>query len=313
MKNRFKISIVFVLLSLGALNAQVGIGTTTPSTVLHVEGGSSGEFGLLSSNLTGTGAGVNFQDQTTTSRFHVGISARGNDMFFRVGNSPQARLDANGLFGIGVTTTPATRLHVESNGAGEFGLLSSNLIGTGAGINFQDQTTTSRFHVGLSARGNDMYFRTGNANQFLFGANGYFGIGILTPRAPIHLANFMANNRQILLYEEANDNHQFYGFGINASVFRYQIGNLSASHVFYGGVNATTSNELFRIRGNGSVGVGGVAAPAARVDVNGYVKVASADTIGDAAPQPGMIRYNNTTNTFQGYVGGATPGWVNLN
>ena len=241
MKNRFEISIVFVLLSLGALNAQVGIGTTTPSTSLQVESNAAGEFGLLSSNFTGNGAGINFQDQTTTSRFHVGIAAYGNNMNFRVGNAYQATLTSGG----------------------------------------------------------------------------YFGIGTLTPHAPIHLANFLGNNRQILLYEEANDNHQFYGFGINASVLRYQIANLSASHVFYGGLNATTSNELFRIRGNGSVGVGGVAAPVAKLEVNGYIKVGTTDDIADpVAPVPGMIRYNSTTDRFEGYCGPLAPGgagWKTLN
>jgi hypothetical protein len=63
---------------------------------------------------------------------------------------------------------------------------------------------------------------------------------------------------------------------------------------------------------NDNVGIGTLS-PTVKLDVNGYIKVGNTDTAGDATPAAGMIRYNNTTSKFQGYVGGATPGWVDLN
>jgi hypothetical protein len=46
------------------------------------------------------------------------------------------------------------------------------------------------------------------------------GIGTNTPNAPLQLAN-TAGNRKIVLLESANNDHQFYGVGINTSMFRY--------------------------------------------------------------------------------------------
>ena len=74
--------------------------------------------------------------------------------------------------------------------------------------------------------------------------------------------------------------------------------------------SGTTTNMVVNETGN--VGIG-TTAPAAKLDVNGYIKLGSSDGLGDITPQPGMIRFSNTTNKFQGYVGGSTNAWVDLN
>lgn len=95
--------------------------------------------------------------------------------------------------------------------------------------------------------------------------NGRVGIGIATPNAPLHFANTIAN-RRIILWEEANNDHQYYGVGINPYMLRHQVSNTGSSHAFYAATSATTSNELMRISGNGTVGIG-VTTPAAILSV----------------------------------------------
>ncbi|MVM37267.1 hypothetical protein GO730_05830 [Spirosoma sp. HMF3257] len=57
-------------------------------------------------------------------------------------------------------------------------------------------------------------------------------------------------NKKIVLYDLGSD-HQFFGFGIQADTFRYQLGSASGSHVFYTGTSPATSAELVRLQGNG--------------------------------------------------------------
>lgn len=77
-------------------------------------------------------------------------------------------------------------------------------------------------------------------------------------------------------------------------------------------VSGTTETDAVFVGGN--VGIG-TDTPAAKLEVIGAIRVG--DNI--ATPVAGMIRYNTTTNKFQGYTldvdgNGTTndPGWVNL-
>ena len=55
------------------------------------------------------------------------------------------------------------------------------------------------------------------------------------------------------MYEVANNDHQYFGFGVNSSTLRYQVDATTTDHVFYAGTSSTVSNELMRIKGNGNV------------------------------------------------------------
>jgi len=88
--------------------------------------------------------------------------------------------------------------------------------------------------------------------------NGNVGIGTTNPNAPLQFTNSVAN-RKIVLYETVNNDHQYYGLGINSGMLRYQVDATSADHVFFASTGSTSSNELMRIKGNGNVGIGNAA------------------------------------------------------
>lgn len=120
------------------------------------------------------------------------------------------------------------------------------------------------------------------SNALVLGNNANVGIGTSSPNAPLQFATALAN-RKIVLFEGANNDHQYFGFGVNAAALRYQINGTFASHIFYASVNTTTSNELMRIVGDGNVGIG-VTVPAERLHIS------------SAAGSTGMI----ITNDFLG-------------
>jgi hypothetical protein len=91
-------------------------------------------------------------------------------------------------------------------------------------------------------------------------ASNFVGIRTLTPNAEMQFGDTYANNK-IVLHNNfwgnfPNNEHNFYGFGVNADVLRYQVPKVSTDHVFYSGNTAgTASVELMRITGDGFVGI----------------------------------------------------------
>jgi hypothetical protein len=137
-------------------------------------------------------------------------------------------------------------------------------------------------------------------------AQGNVGIRTASPNGHLQFNNAILN-RKIVLYESANNDHQYYGFGINGSTLRYQTDATGADHVFYAASSASTSNELVRITGTGNMGVGGIT-PGFRLDVNGRMRIRDGGG-GNTAGLWLNNAANTTTPAFVGMVNDNTTGF----
>jgi len=81
---------------------------------------------------------------------------------------------------------------------------------------------------------------------------GNVGIGTSSPNAPLQLSNSLGN-RKMVFYEGSNNDHQYYGFGVNNQEFRHQIPSTGDNFIFYAGASSSASSEIFRILGSGGV------------------------------------------------------------
>ena len=91
----------------------------------------------------------------------------------------------------------------------------------------------------------------GDATGTSLTITGNVGIGITSPNAPLQFSSVVAS-RKIVLWDNANNDNQFFGFGVNAGTLRYQVAATGDAHIFYAGTSISESNEIFRISGNGN-------------------------------------------------------------
>jgi len=106
----------------------VGIGTTAPERLLHVN--SAGvQIGALIQSTSTLSSRLSLMDANTTSSAKVGIGATGDTLGLYAGGSARATVDASGSVGIG-TSSPSGKLHIvtAANGSTTIGSASDELV-----------------------------------------------------------------------------------------------------------------------------------------------------------------------------------------
>lgn len=150
-----------------------------------------------------------------------------------------------------------------------------------------DTTKSHVFYTGVS--------NTTDSELFRITGTGFVGIGLSTPNAPLHLPASLAN-RKIVLYEVANNDHQYYGSGVNSSVYRFQVAATTADFVWYAGTSSTTSTEIARISGTGNFTTG----PATFTSTTNALHPITSTNTATAAlvPVGRFLGGNSTSQTF---------------
>ena len=116
---------------------------------------------------------------------------------------------------------------------------------------------------------NTFYADNNYTTAMYINPTGQVGIGTTNQNAPLQLANTLAN-RKLVLYDTNNNDHQYYGFGIQSGTLRYQVDATTSAHIFYAATSASASSELMRLTGTGNLGIG--MTPSYTLDVTGQVR-----------------------------------------
>src|SRR6056300_611119 len=230
-------------------NGNVGIGTTSPASQLHLYGasGATGEIRLESSN------GKAFTIGSTGTSY----GSANNLIIYDINASTERlRIDTNGKVGIGVTN-PSRELVV----AGNVGLSGSNtyifggdneiLAGQdGSGYYFatgNGQNLTKPVFIG----DNNSYirFQSGDAERMRITSSGEVGIGTSNPETNLHIWNSESGQTATNV----------------AGLFIENGGNSNSYYVFQ---TATGVGKSFSITNAGNVGIG-TTSPVGKLQIGG--------------------------------------------
>jgi hypothetical protein len=225
------------------------VGGTVHATGFYVNG-----VLLTSSQWTTTGSDISY----AAGNVGIGTST----------NTPTGKLQVNG------------RLVVDNVGSG-------GPMGSGSLLSFSSggtNITTIQENWGLNLNGSATapvkiantsllvgYVSGGGSNygQGNLLAAGNVGIGTPNPHAQLQLGS-TTGNRKLVLYEDADNDQQFHGLGVQNAAFRFQIPGSTNAYRFFRGNDAASSTEVFTILGDGKVGVG-TATPAYPLQVAGKI------------------------------------------
>jgi hypothetical protein len=290
-------------------------------------------YGILIDSINATNRWSIYSSTNAPSYFegHIGIGT----------NSPLRRLHVVGSDGLSGSTYASVGARdnflLENNVNSNMGLLGPAGIGEST-IKFYRSDVVNDFGYVRMFRGNNNRLEIGNNqttnpnNHLVLVDNGLVGIGAINPVRRLHVVgaggltgssySSVGGADNLLLENNGNSNIGLLGsYGNSASAIKFYRSD-ATNDMAVVQLNRTADNRL-EITNNfltnptghlvlvngGLVGIG-TAAPTVKLDVQGYIKLASVDAAGDATPSPGMIRYNSTTDKFEGYT---TTGWVSLN
>jgi hypothetical protein len=258
---------------------KIGIGVAAPHGRIHIDNTfenrkiilyetANNLFQFMGFGVTNGVLEYHLNATASEHLFYAAASSSSRNELFRIKGDGSVSVPDTGKLGIGVSS-PNAQLQFDNTLANR-----KIVLYEGANNNFQfrgfgsetnaltyvveTNTTDHIFFAGATSAGRTTLCRIkGNGSLIFPTSGGKIGLGVSTPNAQLHFDTTLAN-RKIVLYEGANNNFQFRGFGTNSTDLMYNTESTSIDHVFSAGTSSTTLNELMRIKGNGEIVTTGV-------------------------------------------------------
>lgn len=219
----------------------VGVGTTTPATRLHVSGTSALDFIIDTTNANGTR--MEFRRSGTVFTYFgdggsiIGSGSVGSTALVTVGANPlllgtngteRMRIDSSGNVAIGTTNTSGARLTVRGAGT------------TSATASFEAATSGGNTRFYVQDDGTTRFFGSSNSETMRVASDGNVGIGTASPSTPLNIVRNAAGAQKVLFSNNSSGSSAETAFSVSNGTAE---GSLRVSGGSYAGYGAYTANN----------------------------------------------------------------------
>ena len=261
-------------------NNRVGVGTSTPAKLFHVEGSTGGDFLARIKNTEGSngeGLGILTNNTAATSRLLHIENSNGrvftifNDAKVMIGDGSQQNFSASSASLHIAQNEPSIRLQDMNHAPGTFCLINANSGGGGLEIIADGNNKNA---------GSNIDFQVDGSSKMVISGSGEVGIGTNNPKAVLQVR--VGSNQNL-------------GFNSLSSVFRLSAFNDAVSANVPLIINASdlrfhnSDSEKMRIT-SGNVGIG-TDSPDATLDLRGTQKIQT-----NTVPASIIVGTNDTTD-----------------
>ncbi len=285
-------------------SGNVGIGTTTPASLLSLGGqnqlmsvGDTGNFAAYTAYQSTRGY-VGYNGGADTMVIQGGLS---KSLSFNVGNNTfglgtAMRIDSSGNVGIG-TTTPSYLLHVEgdtgvSNGEHALAVVRKVAGGPGFTTGYQANGASATYSFFRATSSSDFGIGTTNNNKVIYLADstGYVGIGTTTPGMQLDVAGDMRSGGNV--WTSTVRANTIATNGTSDLILK----NTGAKDIIF-----QTDNGVERMRianTSGNVGIG-TTTPGTQLHITGGMAFQATSTVPATVASQGRIYFDSAANKFK--------------
>ena len=249
------------ILLVDATNDRVGIGTSSPTALLHLQAASGWtEFKLQGGDAV-SGGQIRLDNSTGDEIAEIYATPTDDSFRIQTGGSDRFTIDSAGEVGIG-TTTPLANLHIQTSTGWAESRLQGGDATSGGTLSLYNSSGNEIAEIYATPIDASLRFQTGGSDRFTIDSSGNVGIGTSTPQNLLNVlgdanvtGTLYRDNKPLIDWSQATNGTLYEADDVWTLVYNSTFANIdeplwTANYTAYNDTWTTTDAEIWTVVDN---------------------------------------------------------------